>query len=236
MLIHEPDALAKLVSESAARGLPVGIHAMGDRAIRVSVEAIDRLGPDTIVATSRRTTDGTRVAPFRIEHCSLPTDESLRKMQALGIVPVPQPIFLFAEGEAYRTQLGDDRCARAYPLRTMIDLGLRPALSSDAPRHRWRTRSTLGPESSPRQLGAPGQDRNSASGNRCPSPKAIACSTTNGAAALSMNGRAGAVDVGMDADLIVLPDDPLSAPHEELGSLRPNLVLVKGRIMYKADG
>ena len=66
--------------------------------------------------------------------------------------------------------------------------------------------------------------------------EAIACSTTNGAAALSMNGRAGAVDVGMDADLIVLPDDPLSAPNEELGSLRPNLVFVKGRIMYKADG
>jgi predicted amidohydrolase YtcJ len=236
MLIHEPDALAKLVSESAARGLPVGIHAMGDRAIRVSVEAIDRLGPETIVATSRCTPDGTRVAPFRIEHCSLPTDESLRKMQALGIVPVPQPVFLFAEGEAYRTQLGDDRCARAYPLRTMIDLGLRPALSSDAPATSlenaidpWpgiiaaATRRTWAGS----QLGV---------GESVSVAEAIACSTTNGAAALSMNGRAGSVDVGMDADLIVLPDDPLSAPNEELGSLRPNLVLVKGRIMYKADG
>jgi hypothetical protein len=58
-------------------------------------------------------------------------------MRSLGIIPVPQPVFLFAEGEAYVDQLGDERCANAYPLRTMIAHGLRPALSSDAPATSW---------------------------------------------------------------------------------------------------
>ena len=236
MLIHEPPALAELVRNSAARGLPVGIHAMGDRAIRVSVEAIDRLGPDTIAAISRRRTDGTRVAPFRIEHCSLPTDESLRKMHELGIVPVPQPVFLFAEGEAYRAQLGDDRCARAYPLRTMIDLGLRPALSSDAPA--TSLENAIDPwfgimAAATRRTWAGSQVGVAESVSVA---EAIACFTTNGAAALSLDGRTGSLEIGMDADLIVLPDDPLSAASEELGSVRPSLVLVSGQIMHAADG
>jgi predicted amidohydrolase YtcJ len=236
MLIQQPDALAELVRESAERGLPVGIHAMGDRAIQMSVEAIDRLGPDTIVATShRRQADGTRVAPFRIEHCSLPTEASLRKMQALGIVPVPQPVFLFAEGEAYRTQLGDDRCARAYPLRTMIDLGLRPALSSDAPATSLENASDPWPgiiAAATRRTWAGSQLGVAESVSVA---EAIACFTTNGASALSPDSPTGSVDIGKNADLMVLPDDPLSARNEELRSLRPNLVLVNGRIVYRAD-
>lgn len=207
---------------------------MGDRAIQMSVEAIDRLGPDTIVAAARRRNDGTRVAPFRIEHCSLPTEASLSKMQALGIVPVPQSAFLYAEGEAYRTQLGDDRCARAYPLRTMIDLGLRPALSSDAPATSLENAFDPWPgiiAAATRRTWAGSQLGVAESVSIA---EAIACYTTNGAAALSPDGPAGCLDIGKDADLMVLPDDPLSAPSEELGSLRPNLVLIKGRILYRA--
>ncbi|MGA9160247.1 MAG: amidohydrolase family protein, partial [Actinomycetota bacterium] len=41
MLIHEPRRLAELVGRSVERGLPVGIHAMGDRAIAAAVSAIE---------------------------------------------------------------------------------------------------------------------------------------------------------------------------------------------------
>lgn len=236
ILIHEPDALADLVEASATRGLPVGIHAMGDRGIAAAVGAIERLGSRAAVTTRATRGNGRRVGRHRIEHCSLPSPTSLRKMKALGIVPVPQPIFLFAEGEAYRTQLGDERCAAAYPLRTMIRQGLRPALSSDAPAtssedaiNPWlgiraaATRRTWAGS----QLG--GAETISVA-------EAIACYTANGAAALSLEHRTGSLDVGKDADLVVLPDDPLSVAPEELEALRPELVLVKGRIMNRNDG
>ena len=131
MLIHEPRRLAELVARSVERGLPVGIHAMGDRAIAAAVAAIELVGPPP-TSDMAAGSAGTNPVRHRIEHCSLP-GPSLAAMRSLGIVPVPQPVFLYAEGEAYLAQLGSDRSAHAYPLRAMVDLGLRPALSSDAP-------------------------------------------------------------------------------------------------------
>jgi predicted amidohydrolase YtcJ len=222
MLIHEPGRLTELVRSSAETGLPVGIHAMGDRAIETSLDAIEHVKVFGTGAAERRT-------PYRIEHCSLPSQRSLYRMRELGIVPVPQPGFLYAEGEAYRQQLGDRRVARAYPLRTMLELGLRPALSSDAPAtsvedafNPWLgivaavTRKTWAGG----ELGAD---------ERICIPEALAGYTANAAAALGLEHRIGSVHIGKDADLVVFPEDPTGYPIDDLASLQPTLVLRRGR-------
>jgi predicted amidohydrolase YtcJ len=235
MLIHEPDELRQLIHASAARALPVGIHAMGDRGIDISVEAIRSLGSQAVSPRPPQD-ESAPVAPYRIEHCSLPTRETLRTMKALGIVPVPQPVFLYAEGEGYRAQLGDDRCARAYPLRTMIDLGLRPALSSDAPA------TSLEDAMNPWYGIITATDRRTWAGSQLGEAESIsraeamACYTTNGAASMSLEDGTGSIDVGKAADLIVLPDDPLSIPAADLPSLRPDLVLVNGHVVHSSEG
>jgi predicted amidohydrolase YtcJ len=231
MLIHEPEELRELVRASAARALPVGIHAMGDRGIDVSVDAIRSIASTETLAPPLRP-DGLALARYRIEHCSLPSRDALRTMRSLGIVPVPQPVFLFAEGEGYRTQLGDERCAHAYPLRTMVDVGLRPALSSDAPA------TSLEDAFDPWYGIATATDRRTWAGSQLgavesiSTAEAIACYTLNGAASMSLADRTGSIDVGKSADLIVLPDDPLSVPTGDLRSLRPRLVIVDGRIAH----
>jgi predicted amidohydrolase YtcJ len=217
MLIHPPDELARLVGASAGRGFSVGIHAMGDRAIDVSLDALEQAGRPR------------GAFPHRIEHCTLPSETAIRRAAALGIVPVPQPVFLLAEGEAYRAQLGDERVARAYPLRTMLAHGLRPALSSDAPATSaaaafdpWLgiraavTRTTWAGGS----LGA---------AEAISVAEAVACYTASGGAALGLAERVGALRVGAEADLVVLPGDPLACPVDELGSLRPQRVFLRGR-------
>lgn len=232
MLIHEPDALAELVERSVGRGLPVGIHAMGDRGIATAVEAIERAGRVATAPKGGAAPKGRRPGNHRIEHCSLPSPSSLRTIASLGIVPVPQPVFLFAEGEAYRTQLGDERCAGAYPLRTMIRHGLRPALSSDAP-------ATSSEDAMNPWLGVTAAAiRTTWAGSKLGTAEAIsiaeamACYTANGASALSLEDRTGSLDVGKDADLIVLPEDPLSTAPDDLARLRPRLVLVRGRVVH----
>jgi predicted amidohydrolase YtcJ len=157
-------------------------------------------------------------------------------MRTVGIVPVPQPVFLFAEGEAYLASFGMDRCARAYPLRTMLRGGLSPALSSDAPATSWEdpldpwlgvatavTRRTwaetvLGIEES------------------ITVGEALAGYTINGAKALGLDGRTGSLEAGKDADLIVLADDPFAVPAESLPGMRPTAVLRRGRLVHGALG
>lgn len=230
ILIHEPGRLEELVARSVARGLPVGIHAMGDRGIATAVAAIGRAG---YPAEKPKRTNGTGGAdgrlpgPHRIEHCSLP-GSSLETIQALGIVPVPQPVFLYAEGEAYRTQLGSERSASAYPLRTMVDRGLRPALSSDAPATSSEDAVDpwLGVRAAATRMTWAGTQLGSQ--ETIPVGRAMACYTANGASALSLEDRTGSIEVGKEADLIVLREDPLTTDPENLLALRPELVLVEG--------
>jgi predicted amidohydrolase YtcJ len=228
MLIHEPRRLARLVARSVERGLPVGIHAMGDRAIAAAVAAIELAGPPPTTSDMAAGSAGTNPVRHRIEHCSLP-GPSLAAMRSLGIVPVPQPVFLYAEGEAYLAQLGSDRSAHAYPLRSMIDLGLRPALSSDAP-------ATSAEDASDPWLGVrAAATRTTWAGTSLGAREAItvgralACYTANGASALSIGHRTGSIEIGKDADLIVLPANPLGSDPEDLVGLRPELAFIEGR-------
>ncbi len=228
MLIHEPDELAGLVRDSASRGLAVGIHAMGDRGIAAALDAIERAGGPAGQGPARP-------RRHRIEHCSLPAPESLGRMRERGVVPVPQPVFLFAEGEAYLEQLGSQRCQRAYPLRAMIDGGLHPALSSDAPCTSWD--DPINP-----WLGiATAVTRRTWAGSVLGTAEAISvgeamlCYTANAAFSLGLEHRTGAIEAGRDADLVVLPQDPFAGGDPaRLAALRPTAVLIGGKVVHGA--
>ena len=228
MLIHEPDELAGLVRDSASRGLAVGIHAMGDRGIAAALDAIERAGGPAGQRPAR-------TRRHRIEHCSLPAPESLARMRERGVVPVPQPVFLFAEGEAYLEQLGGQRCQRAYPLRAMIDGGLRPALSSDAPCTSWD--DPINP-----WLGiVTAVTRKTWAGSVLGTTEAISvgeamlCYTANAAFSLGLERATGAIEAGRDADLVVLPRDPFDGGDPaRLAALRPTAVLIGGKVVHGA--
>ncbi|HZD80546.1 MAG TPA: amidohydrolase family protein, partial [Actinomycetota bacterium] len=228
MLIHEPDALAGMVRRSIGMGLPVGIHAMGDRGIDVAIDAIEEvMGRHS---SDGRPSRGPLAHPHRIEHCSIPSARSLERMRSLGIVPVPQPVFLFAEGEAYLAQLGRERTAGAYPLRTMIELGLRPALSSDAPATSTEDAANpwLGIAAAVTRRSWAGTELGSS--ERLSIEEAIALYTAGGADVLRLADRVGSVDVGREADLVVYGDDPLAMSPNDLSAIVPELVMAKGRI------
>lgn len=228
ILIHDPQGLADLVAQSIGRGLPVGIHAMGDHGIATAIGAIleaEAAAPGP--ALPRR---------HRIEHCTLPSADSLATMRTAGIVPVPQPVFLFAEGEAYLASFGIERCARAYPLRTMLRGGLSPALSSDAPATSWE--DPLDPwlgvsTAATRRTWA---DTVLGTDEAITVAEALAGYTINGAKVLGIDDRKGSIELGKDADLIVLPDDPLALLATPLPGRRPSAVLRRGRVVHGALG
>ena len=231
MLIHEPGELTDMVRHSAARGLIVGIHAMGDRGIAVALDAIERAGGPARPEQAA----GTSAGRHRIEHCTLPTPESLRKLRQLEVVPVLQPTFLFAEGEAYLARLGRQRCQRTYPLRAMIHQGLRPALSSDAPCTSWDDpiNPWLGIGTAVARKTWAGSVLGTS--ETVSAGEAMLCYTANGAHALGLEKELGAIATGKDADLIILPRDPFTDEDPvRLAALRPTAVIVKGKVVHGA--
>lgn len=103
-------------------GLSVCVHAIGDRANRDAAELFDRLlreqpGPHR----------------HRVEHASLLDDETVALLAANDVTAVVQPVSIESERTWLPARLGPERLRRVYPLRSLLDAGVRVASSSDAP-------------------------------------------------------------------------------------------------------
>ena len=121
ILTFDPLELRADVARAAAAGLAVAIHAIGDRAVRVAIEAI---------APSRVTSPGLRQ---RVEHVQLVREEDLGRFGALGVIASMQPIHCTSDRDLADRHWGPRRTARAYPWRTLLERGAVLAFGSDAP-------------------------------------------------------------------------------------------------------
>lgn len=119
-----PDAeLDAMVLAAHGRGYRMTIHAIGDAAIGQTLTALEK-ALDDMPDPDRR---------HRIEHCGWLTDDQMDRMAARGILPAPQPAFLYYFGDLYLSVLGEERTAASHPMRTWIERGLHPSASTDCP-------------------------------------------------------------------------------------------------------
>ena len=121
MLRFDRDDLLALCRESHDAGWRIAIHVIGDVAIDQVLGIYETLGPHP------------RGLAHRLEHFGLPDARQLARAARLGVVAVPQTIFIHSLGRNFRDYLPDAFLPRCYPIRAMLDAGIPVALSSDAP-------------------------------------------------------------------------------------------------------
>lgn len=121
VLTIEPEQLNDVVARAATAGIAVAIHAIGDRAVHVALDAI---------APTRRTAPRLRQ---KVEHIQLVREDDLGRFGELGIVASMQPIHATSDRDLVDRYWGPRRTARAYPWRTLRDRGAVLAFGSDAP-------------------------------------------------------------------------------------------------------
>src|SRR5262249_30091795 len=122
--------MSNIVSAATEMGLTIAIHAIGDRAARVALNAIER--------TQQRLADGgwpshpASGLRYRLEHVQLIAPEDLERMRRLGVIASVQPLHAVADRDIAERYWGQ-RHRRAFAYRTMHDMGIPLALGSDAP-------------------------------------------------------------------------------------------------------
>ena len=121
ILTFDPLELRTDVARAAAGGLAAAIHAIGDRAVRVALDA---------VAPTRVTSPALRQ---RLEHIQLVREEDLGRFGALGVIASMQPIHCTSDRDLADRYWGPKRTPRAYPWRTLLERGAVLAFGSDAP-------------------------------------------------------------------------------------------------------
>jgi predicted amidohydrolase YtcJ len=121
ILTFDPLELRADVARAAAGGLAVAIHAIGDRAVHVALDA---------VAPTRVTSPALRQ---RLEHIQLVREEDLGRFGALGVIASMQPIHCTSDRDLADRYWGAKRTPRAYPWRTLLERRAILAFGSDAP-------------------------------------------------------------------------------------------------------
>ena len=207
--IYNPDDLKAKAADAQAKGFQLAIHAIGDQAVRETLDAIEHaLGGDSN-ATHRH----------RVEHASVTPPDCLERMAKRGIVATLQPQFVTSDTWTGK-RLGPARSAWAYPFSSMLRAGVPVTLSSDCPverldafdaiaaavgRHAWSPDETLTAE------------------------EAIRAYCLGSAYAGFAEHRAGSLEAGKLADFVVLSDDPTKLPADQIRRIRAEQVFVGGK-------
>ena len=216
----QPEQLRDLVDRAHGNGWQVGIHTQGDRAMAMSLDAIE-------AAMRAAPRSDTR---HRIEHCGYPTPDQIARMASLGIIPVNQPNFLVDSGDDFLRHLGQ-RAHRLQPIREELDAGIRPVLSSDAFVSSLRPLDTISAAMIRRtRNGEPiGIDQ------RISLDEALFAHTIDAATAIGMEDRIGSLQPGKLADIAIVDGILENTEPERIGALEMWMTLLDGEIVWTTN-
>ncbi|MGH3800303.1 MAG: amidohydrolase [Pseudonocardiaceae bacterium] len=122
-LYSEPESLTSLVVDAHRAGWQLAIHAIGDRAVDVALDALAR-GQEVRPRPQAR---------HRIEHAGLVRPDQLPRFSQVRAMAVVQPNFLWYVGDDYAEVMGADRAPWLYRGRGFLDHGITLVGSSDRP-------------------------------------------------------------------------------------------------------
>ena len=220
ILYYTQEQIDEILGEAHNNGFQVTAHAIGDRAVEMVIDCIEK-------ALDEHPREDHR---HRIEHAGMVPPDLMERIERLGIVPIPNPAFFYEFGEGYIRNYGE-RVEHMFPMSEYSRRGIIAAAGSDTPVTAANplrgiycavTRQT---ESGATVGGS----------QKIPILEAVRAFTYNGAYASFEEERKGSIEVGKLADLVVLDGSILSSSLEEILSLRPVLTMINREVVFAGE-
>lgn len=227
-LIHSPGQLTEDMVYLDGQGLTVKIHATGDRAVRVTLDAVE----------AARKANGDSGMMHEISHAELIHPDDLPRFKELNVAAEFSPILWYPSilVQVMEQVIGEERANRFWPTKSLLEAGAHVIYGSDWP--------SVVPDPNP----WPGIEamvtRRDPYGNfpgalwpeqAIDLETAIRIFTINGAAAGKQADRTGSIEVGKSADFIVLDRNLFQVPVEDISETKVLLTVVSGREVYTAE-
>ena len=219
--------LQEAVAAYDKAGLQIQLHAIGDRAIRMALDAY---------AHAARV-NGTSGRRHRIEHAEVPALEDVPRFRSLGVIASTQALFASPDAitlTSYVPKLGPARASRANAFRLFDDAGAVQAFGSDHPVFPMEVMRGIHVAVT-RQL----PDGTPAAGfhpeHRISVEAAVRHFTADAAFAEFAEADKGVLSVGRVADLVLLSEDIFTMPAERLHAVTARLTLMNGRVTWQAQ-
>lgn len=224
-----PEQLNKVVAMLDKAGWQVMTHAIGDAAVRMTLDAYE--------AAAKANPAPERGRRHRVEHIETIDPADIPRFAALGVVASMQPVHATPSptpGDLWSVNIGEERAARGWMWASIAKAGGRLAFGSDWPvmtldplkgLHVAVTRTT--PEGLPEGGWIPTE--------RLALRKAIEAYTRDGAWASFDEQRKGTLTRDMLADLVILTDDIFSGPASRLTTTEVAVTIADGKVVYRRD-
>jgi predicted amidohydrolase YtcJ len=218
------DELAAVVTALDGEGFDVHVHAIGDRAVR---DTLDAFG-------AAAAANGRRDARHQIAHLQLVHPDDRPRFRRLGVVANAQPYWSCLDGymrELTLPFLDPERAGWQYPWASLRRAGAVLAFGSD-----WAV-STANPleeiEVAVRRIAPDDRDGEPfLPDERVDLPTALDAFTSGSAHALRLEAETGSVAPGKLADLAVLDRDPFDRAAGPIGDVRVLATLVEGEPVW----
>jgi predicted amidohydrolase YtcJ len=222
-LLFDPARFAELATAADKQGLIVHVHAIGDRAVKESLNGIE----------AARKANGDSSLPHTLTHVQLADSDDFPRFKQLGVIAALQLLWASAEPdtiELMKPYVDPELYRWQYPARSLLDAGATISGASD-----WSVSSAnvfwaiyqaetrKGPEG---VLDA----------SQCmPREPMLFAYTRNAARAMSQQDRIGSLAPGMQADMVLLDRDVLTVSAEQIRDTKVLWTMIGGTTVYRAQ-
>ncbi len=214
------------IYETTLRGLKAGfqtaVHAIGDRANRMALDAMERALREA----------GSSDARLRIEHAQVLDAADLPRFRSLGIIPSMQPTHCTTDMHWIAERIGEPRTRYAYAWRSLLDTGVRIPGGSDAPVE--SVQPLLGIYAA-----ATRQDRQGwPDGGWHPEQilsreEALRMFTIDAAYSVFEENIKGSLTPGKLADIVILSKDIMTVPAPNILTTEVVMTILGGKVVYE---
>jgi len=219
--MHPPAAMRQRLQGADAAGLQLCVHAIGDRAISMTLDMFEQI----------EKANGKRDRRWRIEHSQHLAAKDFARYARLGVIASVQPYHAIDDGRWAEKRIGPDRIKRTYAFRTFLDHGVKLAFGTDwsvAPLNpMWGiyaavTRATLD-----------GKNPNGwVPEEKLSVAESVEAYTMGSAYAEFQDKEKGSITAGKLADFVVLSDDIFKIPITAIKDVKVEATFVGGKVVY----
>jgi predicted amidohydrolase YtcJ len=227
VLFIPAERLSAIVRETVASGLQYTAHSVGDGAVHALLDAYEAINKTIPVASTRPC----------ITHSNFMSREAIQQAARLGVVVDIQPAWLYLDTRTLFAQFGNDRLRYFQPLRSLFEAGVTAGGGSDHMQKIGSFRS-INPYNpflgmyvaiSRRAKGHTGQLHPEEALTR---EQAIRFYTINNARLMFLEDRVGSLEVGKQADFVVIDRDLMTCAEDEIKGARPLATYLDGKQVF----
>lgn len=220
---HHPDELKKLVRVADKEGYSIRLHAIGEAAIRLALDAYEEA----------QKTNGVRDSRHAIEHVEVIHPDDIDRFYKLGVIASMQPSHIAnTERELYTSRIGDKRTNYTFAWNTLQKAGAKLAFSTDFP---------VVPLNPLLQIHS-ALNRIDSGGKNAWNPQesvtlseALKAYTYKPAYGTFREHELGTLESGKLADLVVLDRNLFELPSQQIADAQIDTTIMDGKVVFQKE-